>query len=185
MTPSSTRQTTLKLAVSLLRQGALSTRLTIGFLTFILNRRRLAMTKNINPFEILPKLALGSTQLVNAAGITSRQLRYWESQGYIQSLPEKANNARQYSLSTALNVMAIKQGLDTGLPLATAVANTKTIINQSNYLGRLINETYQGYQATTDQVRLNFGPVADQPDQQVTGVLTANDAYFKLTHRGQ
>ncbi|VDG33705.1 MerR family transcriptional regulator [Lactobacillus coryniformis subsp. coryniformis KCTC 3167 = DSM] [Lactiplantibacillus mudanjiangensis] len=143
------------------------------------------MTKNINPFEILPKLALGSTQLVNAAGITSRQLRYWESQGYIQSLPEKANNARQYSLSTALNVMAIKQGLDTGLPLATAVANTKTIINQINYLGRLINETYQGYQATTDQVRLNFGPVADQPDQQVTGVLTANDAYFKLTPRGQ
>ncbi|WP_407886421.1 MerR family transcriptional regulator [Levilactobacillus sp. N40-8-2] len=141
------------------------------------------MKNTVNPFNILQNLALGSTQLANAADITSRQLRYWETQGYIQSLPEKANNARQYSIGTALTVMAIKQGLNNGLKLAEAVASAQGIIDQSNYLGRLINATYQGYTADSQQVTLNFGPLADHADQQVTGVLAGDDTYFTLTKR--
>lgn len=141
------------------------------------------MKNTVNPFNILQNLALGSTQLANAAGISSRQLRYWEAQGYIQSLPEKANNARQYSIGTALTVMAIKQGLNNGLKLVEAVASAQGVIDQTNYLGRLINDTYQGYTTDSQQISLNFGPLVNHPDQQVTGVLTDDDAYFTLTQR--
>ncbi|GEO64400.1 MerR family transcriptional regulator [Companilactobacillus nantensis] len=137
---------------------------------------------NINPFSILKNVALGSTQVAHAAGVTSRQLRYWETQGYIKSLPEMVSNTRQYNLATVIKVMAIKQGLDSGLSLSGAVEAAKNIRDQSNYIGRFISETYQGYQQNNDgTVTLDFGSVKDHPEEKVTGVIGNKDSYFKIT----
>ena len=137
----------------------------------------------MNPFVIFNQLTFGSTQVANAAGVTSRQLRYWETQGYIEALPEKANNARQYSVGNAIKVISIKQGLDSGLKLADAAKAAGDIIDQTNYLGTLMGSTYLGYQKAADHVALQFGPLEGNSDGQLTGIIKQDRTYFKITKK--
>ncbi|MGX7030775.1 MerR family transcriptional regulator [Vagococcus zengguangii] len=86
-------------------------------------------------------LVIGIGELAEMTGVTTRQLRYWESKEFIESIQNEHHAARSFNLVNILKVELIKGYLDEGFTLKKAVekaqnqmiliANAKKIFNDS------------------------------------------------------
>ncbi|MCP9613182.1 MerR family DNA-binding transcriptional regulator [Levilactobacillus brevis] len=141
------------------------------------------MDEVFNPYNSFNKALLGSTQVANIAGISSRQLRYWEQQGYIQSAPQKANNARQYSVNTTLKIIIIAHYNHKGINLKKAVSIADDMLIQARAIGQLITLGYQGFEQHSSSTNLFLGPVANQPEKQIVSIIQNNKVSFKLDNK--
>lgn len=143
------------------------------------------MAENFNPYETFNQVLLGITQVSNIAGVTSRQLRYWESKGLIKSAEEKANNSRQYSVSTTIKVITMAHFNREGLSLekAAQVANEMSV--QSQALGILLSKSYQGFKQDDDGLRIFLEPIKDHPEQQIVGKIEDDDVSFSINTKNQ
>lgn len=70
-------------------------------------------------------LVIGIGELAEMTGVTTRQLRYWESKGLIDSIQNEHHTARNYNLINILKVELIKGYLDEGFTLKKAVEKAK------------------------------------------------------------
>ena len=70
--------------------------------------------------EFLAKLIVGIGEVSEITEIPQRQIRYWESRGYISSVPSKTTT-RRYSYQMIKKMLLIKELLDEGYTLESAV----------------------------------------------------------------
>ncbi len=63
-------------------------------------------------------LALTRSQLADLCGVTPQQIRYWTSRGFLPTAPGRP---RRYNGEAIVRCLLIKQALDHGYPLRTAV----------------------------------------------------------------
>lgn len=83
-------------------------------------------------------------EMASMTGVSTRQLRYWESKGIISTIKRTGEqDARVYQFSTFVRVSSIKALLDEGYTLKAAVAKTNeryamwSLIH--NFIPHLIN----------------------------------------------
>ncbi|HCD08668.1 MAG TPA: hypothetical protein DEQ50_10520 [Lactobacillus sp.] len=138
------------------------------------------MNKGYNPYEKFNQILLGITQVANIAGVTSRQLRYWEERGLIQSASKKANNARQYSVSTTLKVIIISHFNQGGMSLDEAAKIAEEISFQSQALGLLLAKGYSGFEKTDDEMKIFLEPVANNDNQKIVGIIKNEKVSFSI-----
>jgi DNA-binding transcriptional MerR regulator len=70
--------------------------------------------------DFLKKLVVGIGEVSEITGIPQRQIRYWESKGYVRSL-ESATSTRRYDYPTIKKMLLIKELLDEGYTLESSV----------------------------------------------------------------
>lgn len=67
-------------------------------------------------FAFLEKLVVGIGEVSEITGIPTRQIRYWEDKGIIESLSENGKN-RRYNYKNIKKILLIKELLDEGYTL--------------------------------------------------------------------
>lgn len=70
--------------------------------------------------EFLEKLIVGIGEVSEITDIPQRQIRYWESKGYISSIKGKTTT-RRYDYRTIKKMLLIKELLEEGFTLESAV----------------------------------------------------------------
>ena len=70
--------------------------------------------------EFLQKLIVGIGEVSEITGIPQRQIRYWESKGYISSVACKTTT-RRYNYKMIKKMLLIKELLEEGFTLESAV----------------------------------------------------------------
>jgi MerR family transcriptional regulator, global nitrogen regulator len=73
-----------------------------------------------NDIEFLKKLVVGIGEVSDLTGIPQRQIRYWDSKGYIAPCKGKTST-RRYDYQNIKKMLLIKEMLDEGYTLETAV----------------------------------------------------------------
>lgn len=77
-------------------------------------------------FDFLDKVIVGIGEVSQITKIPTRQIRYWEDKGIIQSLTEEEGRNRRYDYKNIKKMLLIKELLDEGFTLdASAEKVTK------------------------------------------------------------
>ncbi|GAK30201.1 transcriptional regulator [Weissella oryzae SG25] len=66
-------------------------------------------------------------EIAKMTGVSTRQLRYWESKGIIRPIERESDEARVYNHETYIKVSMIKHFLDEGASLKVAVIKCKEL----------------------------------------------------------
>lgn len=86
-------------------------------------------------------LLVGISELSKMTGVSPRQLRYWESKGYIQSIDENYGQvARKYRLFTVFKVQLIKKYLDSDYTLNQAIKKADEKIQMAKSFRQLFKQ---------------------------------------------
>lgn len=88
------------------------------------------MEKNIlNDYEFLEKLIVGIGEVSTISDVPTRQIRYWEEKGIIQSTNEEEGKNRRYDYVNIKKILLIKELLDDGFSLDGARRKVERRIN--------------------------------------------------------
>ncbi|MGM0168229.1 hypothetical protein IGI39_003256 [Enterococcus sp. AZ135] len=90
-------------------------------------------------------LLVGISELSKVTGISPRQIRYWEQRGYINSTGEKSGN-RKFKLPMVIKVEIIKQFLDEGYTLTSAVVKAQERQENIHQAKILLRGIFKGIQ---------------------------------------
>lgn len=126
----------------------------------------------------IDRLIFGISQISQMTAISPRQLRYWEKRGYISSLSEKDGASRQYNLKMTIRIIGIKQFLDEGYTLATAVQKVADFAKRNELMRHFIMQRFEGTTDLAGEMALDFGELDD--GQRIYGVIQDGHAEFKL-----
>lgn len=129
---------------------------------------------------LLNELQIGIGDISEVTEVSTRQLRYWEKKGYIQSLKTKTGQTRKYRLSEVYRILMIKMYLDEGYNLAKAVEKANTTHKQVALLRKF--EKLIASVEVTDQEN-EYGRInlqSTDKKQKVTGVLDESGSYFEV-----
>lgn len=105
--------------------------------------------------SIYSNLKVGIGEVSSLTGVTQRQLRYWEEKGYIE--PIEKDGIRKYTLGTLFRVAFIKEKLDQGYTLASAVKKSKENQVKIKLLRKLFSDP--NYQIEVTNVDHEYGQV--------------------------
>lgn len=126
------------------------------------------------------KLIFGIGQVQQITGVSGRQLRYWEEQGYIQSLSQKKGAAREYSLHTLFFVFHVTRFLKDGFTLQAAVDKAKQFDRQLPVLRQFLRSQLKGVDFEDDESILDLGYVDASHNQRIFGVVKDGETYFRI-----
>lgn len=90
--------------------------------------------------QFLKNLYISIEEMSKVTGITEKQLKYWEKKGIISSLTYKKEDTRRYNYSNIKKVILIKELLDDGSDLNTAVEKVEKRISNINEIFRILKE---------------------------------------------
>ncbi|MFD0898371.1 MerR family transcriptional regulator [Loigolactobacillus binensis] len=106
------------------------------------------------------KFVLGIGELATATGVSQRQLRYWETKGYIQAEhTAKTHQHRKYSYFTLMKVYMIQSYMTSGFTLNAAVEKAEQHEEMAQALRRLIGERLLDFRNITEGYELDFGQI--------------------------
>lgn len=116
-------------------------------------------------------------ELSEMAGVSSRQLRYWESQQYIESVQRAGKQqARVFHFSQYARVTGIKYYLDEGYTLQTAVEKVNDSRVVASYVQRFVREAIKDIDVTGDTATIDLGWFDEA--KQIRLVATLEDKKF-------
>ena len=105
--------------------------------------------------SIYSNLKVGIGEVSSLTGVTQRQLRYWEEKGYIE--PIEKEGIRKYTLGTLFSIAFIKEKLDQGYTLASAVKKSKENQTKVKLLRKLFSDP--NYQIKVSDLEHEYGQV--------------------------
>ncbi|MFD6511341.1 MerR family transcriptional regulator [Bacillus sp. NPDC060175] len=88
--------------------------------------------------QFLKSLYIGIEEMSRVTGITEKKLRDWEKNGIISSFTHKIEGIRIYNYSNIKKVILIKEILDDGCDLNTAVEKVEKRISNINEKFRML-----------------------------------------------
>lgn len=97
-------------------------------------------------------------ELARMTGVSTRQLRYWEKQGYVSaSAREDEQESRLYGFPAYVKVTIIKQHLDDGEALHEAVDAANQQIENVGVIQHIMKTAFQGLETYEGQHVVNLG----------------------------
>ncbi|HAT54808.1 MAG TPA: MerR family transcriptional regulator [Lactobacillus sp.] len=137
-------------------------------------RASLRDTSNGKIFSMV-NLIFGIGQISKMTDVSTRQLRYWESKGYIHPKKrEDGNTSRVYGYDTFLKVSGIKLMLDEGYTLAASVERTDALMNEAFNIRSFLLDAYHGEATVEGHTMLDLGYFDDAHTQRLYARTTEN-----------
>lgn len=124
----------------------------------------------------MEKAQLPLSEMARVAGVSARQIRYWEKKGYITSHQAQKNQNHKFNFFSLLKVMEIKEFLDEGYTLQAAVEKQRERQNILRSVRRLISERLLGVEevaACQEGVEINLGPLDNDETKVVVAQIKA------------
>ncbi|MGX4687554.1 MerR family transcriptional regulator [Vagococcus sp. JNUCC 83] len=113
-------------------------------------------------------ILMGISELTKKTGTTTRQLRYWEKKGYIQSIQPDHNSPRSYKLSEIIKVELIKENLDKGYKLSVAYEKAKKKLSSIQRFREVFSNYVRDVDIIDDRYEVfTIGPFS-QTDEKIT-----------------
>lgn len=98
-------------------------------------------TELLFDFDFLDKLIVGIGEVAQITGIPTRQVRYWEEKGIIESLTEEEGKNRRYDYKNIKKMLLIKELLDEGYTLD---ASAKKVEKRCEMIEETLNKLKKG-----------------------------------------
>lgn len=76
-------------------------------------------------FDFLDKLVVGIGEVAQITSIPTRQIRYWEEKGIIESLTEEEGKNRRYNYENIKKMLLIKELMEEGYTLDASAEKVK------------------------------------------------------------
>ena len=124
------------------------------------------MVNNLSDLVNLTNLRFKIGELSKMAGVSTRQLRYWEQKKFISANEREADqDARVFSFRMYIKVLLIKHYLDEGYKLAAANEKSKDVIEDELWLHRFFEDSFKGIELIDGKRAVNLG-FFDQENRQ-------------------
>lgn len=126
------------------------------------------------------KLIFGIGQVQTITGVSGRQLRYWEEQGYIAPINQQKGTQRQYSMHMLFLIFHIQRYLKQGFTLQSAVERARQFDRQIPVLRTFLKNQFNGVEVEDDKSVIDFGYKDDTHQQRVYGVVENDRTHFLI-----
>lgn len=83
-------------------------------------------------FDLLSKLVVGIGEVSEITGVPTRQIRYWEEKGVINSSKDTEGTTRKYDYLNVKKVLLVKELLDDGYTLDAAAKKVEDRMKNMN-----------------------------------------------------
>lgn len=88
----------------------------------------------LTDFEFLSKMVIGIGEVAEVTGVPTRQIRYWEDKGIIESVSKEGSKNRRYDYYQIKKMLLIKELMDEGYTLDAAVTKTAERLQHFNQM---------------------------------------------------
>ncbi|WP_294977251.1 MerR family transcriptional regulator [uncultured Leuconostoc sp.] len=97
-------------------------------------------------------------ELARMTNVSTRQLRYWEKQGYVTAIErDDCQETRLYGFRAYIKVSIIKQYLDDGESLHRAVLEANEQLETVSVIQHIMKKAFQGVEKYEDEFVVNLG----------------------------
>lgn len=123
---------------------------------------------NMRPNMIdLSQLRFQIGELSKMAGVSTRQLRYWEKKEFISANERGGDQeARVFGFKVYIKVSLIKRYLDEGYTLAAANEKSKSTIDDAIWFHHFFDQSFRGIETIDGKRAINLG-FFDQAQNQI------------------
>lgn len=131
-------------------------------------------------------IRMGISELTKKTGTTTRQLRYWEEKGYINSIQLDPNSPRSYKLSEIIKVELIKENLDSGYKLSMAYEKAIKKLNMMQRFREVFSNYIKDVEILDDQYEIfTIGPFSETNEKiTITHDSVNNILSYNIEHNG-
>ncbi len=134
-----------------------------------------------NSKEIMGAIQLPLSEVARLAGVTPRQVRYWEKKGLLKSHQDGKNANHKFTIFAILDAMRIKDYLDQGFTLQAAGEKLDKYKDLLRALRRFYRERLVAVDQTDQSIEINLGPLSgDQTKVVVASVVPGKPVEIKL-----
>ena len=135
--------------------------------------------------DIFQNLEIGIGEVSKLTGVSQRQLRYWETKGYIKPISDDQSGVRRYNLATLYLIGFIKEQLDEGFTLSAAFEHSKDIRLKSRIVHQFFRETFDDVKVTDStkgygEIDLGEFQAEDGSMHHFKGVVDEKGQYVKI-----
>lgn len=135
--------------------------------------------------DIFQNLEIGIGEVSKLTGVSQRQLRYWETKGYIKPISDDQSGVRRYNLATLYLIAFIKEQLDEGFTLYAAFEHSKDIRLKSRIVHQFFRETFDDVKVTNStkgygEIDLGEFQAEDGSMHHFKGVVDEKGQYVKM-----
>ena len=135
--------------------------------------------------DIFQNLEIGIGEVSKLTGVSQRQLRYWETKGYIKPISDDQSGVRRYNLATLYLIVFIKEQLDEGFTLSAAFEHSKDIRLKSRIVHQFFRETFDDVKVTDStkgygEIDLGEFQAEDGSMHHLKGVVDEKGQYVKM-----
>lgn len=135
--------------------------------------------------DIFQNLEIGIGEVSKLTGVSQRQLRYWETKGYIKPISDDQSGVRRYNLATLYLIAFIKEQLDEGFTLSAAFEHSKDIRLKSRIVHQFFRETFDDVKVTDStkgygEIDLGEFQAEDGSMHHFKGVVDEKGQYVKM-----
>lgn len=134
-------------------------------------------------FSLKADLVIGIGDLGKLTGVSTRQLRYWEKKGYLETPVTEKNVTRKYEFEAFYKVRAIKKYLDEGFTLGKAVERAdqrkkQVMICKQFVIGNFIDVLVEDEEKLYGKI--DMGYLDEVKSQHLYGIVDEKGTRFKL-----
>ena len=131
------------------------------------------MGNPIGKFIDTDNLIFGIGQVSKITGVSSRSLRYWESQGYISPLKadDEKKTSRQYDVKNLVKIFHIKHFQEEGYTLQAAVQQSIKLREQLPIIKTFMEKQIQDITVEEDHGVIDFGFCDASKKQRIYGIV--------------
>lgn len=136
--------------------------------------------EQINRMINFDHLIFGIGQVSQMTGVSARQLRYWESQGYIEAMNSAKGAPRQYGLKMVMKIIHISHFQANGYTLQAAVDKASKVSQEIPVLKEFMKLQLNGVTIEEDKSTIDFGYLNSDKQQKIYGILENGTTRFEI-----
>ncbi|CUS25640.1 hypothetical protein FC70_GL000965 [Paucilactobacillus oligofermentans DSM 15707 = LMG 22743] len=119
-------------------------------------------------------------EISEMADVSTRQLRYWEKQGYLKSNERTGEqNARVFSFRMYVKSRLIKKFLDDGFTLSKANEKSTIIIEEMEWIHKFATQSHFNLTEVDGQKAVCIGSLNDDESQKIYGFIDDDGVHYR------
>ncbi len=132
----------------------------------------------------LKKLIFKIGEVSKMIDVSPRQIRYWESKGFIESLRGNENSSRVYNFHNFMKISSIKYYLDQGYTLQGAIDQTTKHAKNMDFLRKFLEKSYHGIKQLDGKMAVNLGFFDAEKSKILYGLLNDDgEVQYKIVKK--
>lgn len=136
------------------------------------------LSSSFNPKDFLSIVSIDISEVSKHTGVSTRQLRYWEKKGYINSIDRKKGENRHYTILTVYVISVLKHLIDNGLSLKKAVEKVQNYTYKLSEVKKFIFDRYNFCEEKNNTIYIFLG--RSDNNKYIYGYRKKQDEHYSI-----